>query len=66
MRVDGAGFIAKIFCSFVGRSSGAFPSFKKFSNFSNSLGAASTLNRFASGKSSSIPVRSYLVSSQDR
>jgi hypothetical protein len=63
MRVNGATFISRIFLLLVGRSSGAFPSSRKFAISSSSLGAASTLNKFASSKSSSIPVR-YLLLSQ--
>jgi hypothetical protein len=52
MGVNGATFMARIFRLLVGRSSGAFPSSRKIAISSSSLGAASTLNRFSSGKSS--------------
>jgi hypothetical protein len=56
MRVNGATFMARIFHLLAGRSSGAFPSSRKFAISSSSLGTASTLNRFTSSKSSSIHV----------
>jgi hypothetical protein len=66
MRVNVAAFISRIFLLLVGISSGAFPSSRKFSISSSSLGDDLTLNKFAYGNSSFIPVRSSPISSQDR
>jgi hypothetical protein len=66
MIVKGANFMDNTLFLFVGRSSRAFPYSRKLEISSNSLGAASTRNKCASRRSSSMHVGSSPVSGCDR
>jgi hypothetical protein len=64
--VNVASFRARTLFLFARRSSGAFPYSKKIVISSRYFGVASMQKKCASGKSSSMPVRSSPISSQGR
>lgn len=58
--------MARLLFFFFKRPSRAFPSYKNWTISTNSLGTASTLNKWASGRSSSVPDDSSLVCILDK